>query len=62
MCLSKYQQNDKLIWVATTMGEFTVKSAYHLEKEIQDRKKGECSNLGANHLKNYLEALGAKFY
>jgi hypothetical protein len=42
--VSKYQQKDKLIWVATTTGEFTVKSAYHLKKEIQDRKKGECSN------------------
>jgi ribonuclease HI len=45
--VSKYQQKDKLIWAATTTGEFTVKSAYHLEKEIQNRKKGECSNQGA---------------
>jgi hypothetical protein len=42
--VSKYHQKDKLIWAASTSGEFTVKSAYHLEKEIQDRKNGECSN------------------
>jgi hypothetical protein len=42
--VSKYHQKDKLIWVATNSGEFTVKSTYHLEKELQDRKNGECSN------------------
>ena len=42
--ISNYQQRDKLIWFPTTKGEFLVKSAYHLEKECQDRKKREGPN------------------
>ncbi|XP_059440462.1 uncharacterized protein LOC132172916 [Corylus avellana] len=38
-----YHHEDKLIWRATNLGEFLVRSAYHLEKERQDRTKGECS-------------------
>jgi hypothetical protein len=42
--VSKDQQKDKLIWAALNSREFTMKSAYDLEKEIQDRKNGERSN------------------
>jgi ribonuclease HI len=41
--LSKYNQEDKLIWRASKTCEFSVKSAHHLEKEIVERSKGECS-------------------
>jgi hypothetical protein len=41
--LSKFRPPNKLIWRATSTGCFTVRSAYHLEKEIQSRKKGEGS-------------------
>jgi hypothetical protein len=34
--LSSYKQPDTLIWRGTTIGEFTVWSAYHLEKEVHD--------------------------
>ena len=42
--ISNYYQKDKMIWHATSTGEFFVKSAYHIEKEHQGRKKGEGSN------------------
>jgi ribonuclease HI/exonuclease III len=42
--LSRYHQPDRLIWQATSSGEFTVRSAYHFEVERLDQKKGECSN------------------
>ena len=42
--ISNYLQEDKLIWYATSSGEFLVKSAYYTEKELQERKKGEGSN------------------
>ncbi|XP_059436470.1 uncharacterized protein LOC132169451 [Corylus avellana] len=41
--LSRHHHDDKMIWRATNSGEFSVKSAYHLEKERLDRLKGECS-------------------
>jgi hypothetical protein len=41
---------DRLLWRATSTGIFTVHSAYHLEKEIQARKKGKGSSLNGNKL------------
>jgi ribonuclease HI len=41
--LSRFHHDDKIIWRATKMGEFSVRSAYHLEKERTERLKGECS-------------------
>ena len=40
--VSRYEHEDKMIWRALSSREFSVKSAYHLEKECQTRKKGEC--------------------
>jgi hypothetical protein len=37
-------QADKRIWVGTASGLFTVKSAYHLQKELVQRAQGECSS------------------
>jgi hypothetical protein len=37
--LSKYRQKDVLIWGSTT-GEFTVRNAYHMEKDRTERNKG----------------------
>lgn len=31
--LSKHNHEDKIIWRASNLGEFSVRSAYHLEKE-----------------------------
>lgn len=39
--LSQYRQQDMVIWRCTTSGEFTVQSAYHMEKEKQELKQGE---------------------
>lgn len=44
--LSRYRMEDKLMWHATTTGEFTVRSAYHLKKEKHDAMQGEGSNQG----------------
>jgi hypothetical protein len=37
--ISKYGQKDKSIWRGSTIGEFTIRSAYHMEK---DRQKVQC--------------------
>jgi hypothetical protein len=34
-----------LLWRGTQNGEFTVRSAYHLGREIQDQAGGQCSNM-----------------
>lgn len=34
---------NKMIWRDTTNGLFNVKSAYYLQGELQERKKGQCS-------------------
>jgi hypothetical protein len=34
---------DRLIWKGTENGVFTVRSAYHLGKELQDQEGGQCS-------------------
>jgi hypothetical protein len=41
--LSRFHQDDKIIWRVTKTGEFSVRSAYHLEKERIEKLKGECS-------------------
>jgi hypothetical protein len=41
--LSRYGHKDKMIWRGTTTGDFTVRSAYHMEKERSDANRGECS-------------------
>jgi hypothetical protein len=41
--LSSTNQQDKKIWRGTANGLFSVKSAYHLAKEIEDRQTAECS-------------------
>lgn len=34
---------DILFWIGTSNGIFSVRSAYHLRKEIKDRENGQCS-------------------
>jgi hypothetical protein len=46
LSLSHYHQPDRLIWQATSLGDFTVRSTYHFEVERFDQQKGECSNFG----------------
>ncbi|XP_059451003.1 uncharacterized protein LOC132181787 [Corylus avellana] len=41
--LSSTSQADMLIWRGTANGIFSVKSAYHLAKEVEDRDKAGCS-------------------
>lgn len=42
--LSRYRQQDKMIWFPTNTGEFSVRSAYHLEKEHMRSTQGKGSN------------------
>jgi hypothetical protein len=44
--LSKYGNPDMLIWRGSSNGEFTVRSAYYIEKDRQEVTRGECSNNG----------------
>jgi hypothetical protein len=41
--LSPYLPVDMLVWRGTSTGLFSVRSAYHLGKELQNRSVGECS-------------------
>ena len=41
--LSSTNQEDRLIWKGTVNGLFSVKSAYHLVKELEDRNRAESS-------------------
>jgi len=41
--LSPMLPSDRLIWRGTDNGIFTVRSAYHLGKELQDQEGGQCS-------------------
>jgi hypothetical protein len=43
--LSPVLPRDRLLWRGTQNGEFTVRSAYHLGREIQDQAGGQCSNM-----------------
>jgi hypothetical protein len=41
--LSSTNQEDRLIWKGTANGLFSVKSAYYLAKEMEDRNRAESS-------------------
>ena len=43
-----YNNEDKLIWRATSSGIFSVRSAYYLDMERKERKKGEGSSSSLN--------------
>lgn len=43
MPLSRYSQDDQLIWRGTSNGIFTIRSAYHMDMEMKAMKKGEGS-------------------
>jgi hypothetical protein len=47
---SRYRVPDKLIWRCSKSGDFTVRSAYHLEKEQGVSLQGECSAPDFNSL------------
>lgn len=42
--LSSLQPRDRLIWKVTTNEVFSVRSAYHMEVEWQEARRGETSN------------------
>lgn len=42
--LSRYYQSDKMIWLATSTGVFTVQSTYYLENKRKNMMAGEGSN------------------
>jgi hypothetical protein len=44
--LSPFLPRDRLIWRGANNGVFTVRSAYHMEVDIQSLVKGDCSNPG----------------
>jgi hypothetical protein len=48
--LSRYSQPDRIIWSPTTSGDFSVKSAYHLDMESKAKAKGECSRPGQGNV------------
>jgi hypothetical protein len=41
--MSRGLSKDRLIWLGTKNGDFTVISAYHLSKELKEREGGQCS-------------------
>jgi hypothetical protein len=43
--LSPCLPNDRLIWMGAKHGGFSVRSASHLGKELQEREGGQCSNV-----------------
>jgi hypothetical protein len=53
--LSRTNQPDMLIWRGTSTGEFTVKSAYHLQKNMTEVAGATCSNQGSKaHIWKFL--------
>lgn len=42
--MSRYRRANKLIWRPTTIGMFTVRSAYHMEKDRQAARSGAVSS------------------
>jgi hypothetical protein len=48
MVVSPLGQKDQIVWAGTKKGIFTVRSAYHLAKEISLANEGESSNEGRN--------------
>jgi hypothetical protein len=53
--ISKYGQSDFMVWKGTSMGEFSMRSAYHLENERQEVSLGYCSYTSRlNHLWNLI--------
>lgn len=41
--LSRYGHDDLMVWRGTITGEFSVQSAYHMEKERIEASNGNCS-------------------
>ncbi|XP_059450901.1 uncharacterized protein LOC132181678 [Corylus avellana] len=41
--LSSRNQEDCMVWRGTVKGEFSVRSAYHLQKKKEEEGRGECS-------------------
>jgi len=48
--LSKYGHKDVMIWRGSSTGDFTVRSAYHIEKDRQMFSQGESSNISVFNL------------
>lgn len=48
IAISPRVMQDRLIWVATTTGMFTVKNAYHLKLELRARNYGSYSVTSSN--------------
>jgi hypothetical protein len=49
MAICPWQQVDTLVWASTQTGNFSIRSAYYLEMERQERNQGSRSrNLGSN--------------
>jgi hypothetical protein len=46
MVLSSLGQKDKIVWADTKKGIFTVRSAYHIAKELYLKNEGGCSTEG----------------
>ena len=46
MVISPLGQKDRVVWAGTKKGNFSVRSAYHMAKEISLAEVGECSNEG----------------
>jgi hypothetical protein len=53
--ISKYGHSDCMVWRGTASGEFSVRSAYHLETERREVTLGDCSYMpGCNPLWNLI--------
>ena len=50
MMVSPHTGEDRLVWRCTKNGEFTVRSAYHLAKDIFEVDKGSCSDRDSNRM------------